>query len=157
MHSHYTLPHLSLSVPKGPILNKNYIIQEENSVGLLLFKVQTSDRNSPYLPGLRPLIPSRGRGENRLVHHRSPVGWLASGKPVSHTVAPVGKSYVLLINDHESALRRGGWGPCRPLDRCSLDCGNGIGHEQAWRGPISNPKQSPLTGLCGLSYRKWRP
>lgn len=125
-------------------------------MGLLLFKVQTSDRNSPYLPGLWLLIPSRGRGENRLVHLPSPVGRLASGKPVSHTVTPVGKSYVLLINDHESALRRRGWDPCRPLDRCSLDCGSGIGNEQAWRGPISNPKQAPLIGFCGLSCRKWR-
>ena len=64
-------------------------------------------------------------------------------------MAPVGKSYVLLINDHESALKRRGWDPCRHLDRRSLDCGNGIGNEQAWRGPISSPKQAPLIGLRG--------
>lgn len=59
----------SLSVAKGPILNKDYIILKENSLALLLSMHMTY--RDFHHPVLQMLVPSRGRGENRpgITHH----------------------------------------------------------------------------------------
>ena len=68
MDTHSLHTPTSFFVAKGAILNKDYITlfkkkkREEKSVVLLPLKMQPSDRDSPYLPGLQPLIPSRGSG-----------------------------------------------------------------------------------------------
>lgn len=61
---------------------------------------------------------------------------------MSHTVAPVSSPHVLLQKDPESTLRRSRAGPSQPSGQPQLECGNGTGNEQRWRGPTetSTPK-----------------